>query len=141
MRKRILSNSINSTLANTWLLILRLSAGGFMLTHGYPKLTRLFESGEIKFGDPLGIGPAASLVLAVFAEFICSILVGLGLFTRLATVPLIITMLVAAFIAHGEDPFSKKELALMYILVYVTLLVFGGGKYSMDELISGKKGL
>lgn len=141
MRKRILSNSINSTLANTWLLILRLSAGGFMLTHGYPKLTRLFESGEIKFGDPLGIGPAASLVLAVFAEFICSILVGLGLFTRLATVPLIITMLVAAFIAHGEDPFSRKELALMYILVYVTLLVFGGGKYSMDELISGKKGL
>jgi putative oxidoreductase len=140
MRQRILSNGIHATLANTWLLILRLTAGGFMLTHGYPKLIRLFEGGEIKFGDPIGIGPAASLVLAVFAEFFCSILVGLGLFTRLATVPLIITMLVAAFIAHGEDPFSRKELALMYVLVYVTLLVFGGGKYTADNLIRGKKG-
>lgn len=141
MRKRILSYGIDATLANTWLLILRLSAGGFMLTHGYPKLLRLFDSGEIKFGDPIGIGPVASLVLTVFAEFFCSILVGLGLFTRLATVPLIITMLVAAFIAHGEDPFSRKELALMYVLVYVTLLVFGGGKYTVDNLIRGKKGI
>lgn len=139
--KGILGNGYNNSLVNIWLLFLRLSAGGFMLTHGYPKLTRLFESGEIKFGDPIGIGPVASLVLAVFAEFLCSILVGLGFFTRLATVPLIITMLVAAFIAHGADPFSRKELALMYILVYVTLLVFGGGKYSMDKLISKKKSI
>lgn len=140
MRKTIRGNSINSTLSHIWLFILRISAGGFMLTHGYPKLIRLFESGEIKFGDPIGIGPAASLGLAVFAEFFCSILVGLGLYTRLATIPLIITMLVAAFIAHGDDPFGRKELALMYILVYVTLLVFGGGKYSIDKWISGKKG-
>jgi putative oxidoreductase len=140
MLKEILNTDYNKVLANLWLLILRLSAGGFMLTHGYPKLTRLFDGGEIKFGDPIGIGPAASLVLAVFAEFLCAILVGLGLFTRLSSIPLIITMLVAAFIAHGEDPFGRKELALMYLLVYVTLLVFGGGKYSMDWMIAGKKG-
>jgi putative oxidoreductase len=97
MLKEILNTDYNKVLANLWLLILRLSAGGFMLTHGYPKLTRLFDGGEIKFGDPIGIGPAASLVLAVFAEFLCAILVGLGLFTRLSSIPLIITMLVAAF--------------------------------------------
>ncbi len=139
MIKRLLSTSYNSTISNLWLLLLRLSVAGFMLSHGYPKLTRLFETGEIKFGDPIGIGPAASLVLAVFAEFLCSILIGLGLFTRLATIPLIITMLVAALISHGADPFGKKELALVYLLIYLTLLVFGGGKYSADKLISGRR--
>ncbi len=139
MIKRKVSSGFYAALGNIWLLLLRLSVGGFMLTHGYPKLTRLFEGGDIKFGDPIGVGPGLSLTLAVFAEFLCSILVGLGLFTRLATVPLIVTMSVAAFIAHGADPFGRKELALMYLLVYITLIVFGGGKYSLDHLMSKRK--
>jgi putative oxidoreductase len=45
-------------------------------------------------------------------------------------------MLVAAFIAHGDDPFGKKEMALLYIVVYVFLLFAGSGKFSVDYLIS-----
>ena len=108
-----------------------------MLTHGVPKLQRIL-TGEMKFGDPLGLGPEVSLVLVVFAEFVCAILVMLGLGTRLATVPLIVTMAVAAFIAHGDDPFSRKELALFYMVVYIVLLLSGSGKYSADRLISRK---
>ena len=134
MMRKLLYTSYDKLSINLWLLILRVSIAGFMLTHGYPKLTRLFEAGEIKFSDPIGLGPEISLVLTVFSEFICSILIGLGLFTRIATIPLIITMLVAAFIMHGADPFARKELALMYMLIYITLLVFGGGKYSVDKL-------
>ena len=126
-------------LVNIWLLLLRVLAASFMLSHGFPKLVKLMEGGEIKFGDPIGIGPESSLFLAVFSEFFCSILIGLGLFTRMATFPLIITMLVAAFISHGADPFGRKELALMYLLLYCSILVFGGGKYSVDKLISGRK--
>jgi putative oxidoreductase len=137
--KKLLSTNFNSTIGDIWLLLLRVFVSAFMLTHGYPKLTRLFAEGEIKFGDPIGIGPAASLVLAVLAEFFCSILISLGLITRLAAIPLITTMLVAAFIAHGADPFGRKELALIYLLVYFTLLVFGGGKYSLDGRFFGKK--
>lgn len=108
-----------------------------MLTHGYPKLQRLF-AGEMQFGDPLGLGPEVSLVLAVFAEFFCSILVMLGFGTRLAVVPLIVTMAVAAFMVHGADPFGRKEMALLYLVGYVVLLLTGSGKISVDRLISRK---
>ncbi|MGB3547994.1 MAG: DoxX family protein [Saprospiraceae bacterium] len=116
-------------------LLIRLAIAGLMLTHGWPKLNQLLAGGEIQFADPLGLGPGISLGLAVFAEFFCSILLALGLFTRLALLPLISTMLVAAFITHGGDPLGKKELALLYLLIYLLLLAVGPGRYSLDYLI------
>ena len=106
-----------------------------MLTHGLPKFVRLM-SGDFQFADPIGIGEMSTLLLAVFAEVVCSTFILIGLGTRLATVPLIATMLVAAFIAHWNDPFGKKELPLVYLFVYITLLVLGSGKYSLDFFIS-----
>jgi putative oxidoreductase len=47
-------------------------------------------------------------------------------------------MFVAAFIAHGPDPFGKKELALLYLVIYILLLVAGSGKYSVDYYLSRK---
>ena len=138
MMKRIFSTKVGKFNLNLGLLILRLSAGGFMLTHGYPKLQRII-SGEMRFGDPLGLGPEVSLVLAVFAEFFCAILVMLGLGTRLATIPLIVTMAVAAFIAHGADPFSRKEMALLYLASFLVLLLTGGGKFSVDYFLNRKR--
>jgi len=138
MMKRIFSTKVGKFNLNLGLLILRLSAGGFMLTHGYPKLQRII-SGEMRFGDPLGLGPEVSLVLAVFAEFFCAILVMLGLGTRLATIPLIVTMAVAAFIAHGADPFSRKEMALLYLVSFLVLLLTGGGKFSVDYFLNRKR--
>jgi len=106
-----------------------------MITHGWPKLSKLLAGGEIQFGDPIGLGPVLSLILVVFAEFFCSILIGIGLGTHLATIPLIFTMFVAAFVAHADDPFRQKEMALLYILIYLTLLVVGSRKYSIDYLL------
>ncbi len=114
-------------------LILRLAAGGMMLTHGYPKFLKLI-SGNFAFGDPIGLGPEVSLVLTVFAEFVCSILIVLGLFTRLAAIPLIFTMLVAVFLVHGADPFSKQELGLMYAAMFTCIGLLGPGKFSIDSL-------
>jgi len=135
--KKIFQSRINLNATHLSVLLLRLAAGGFMLTHGYGKLQQLM-TGEFQFADPIGVGPEVSLVLAVFAEFFCSLLVMLGLGTRLATIPLIVTMAVAAFIAHGADPFGRKEMALLYLVIYVVLLLTGSGKYSVDRLISGK---
>jgi putative oxidoreductase len=109
-----------------------------MLTHGLPKLSRLTSGEEIKFADPFGFGPAVSLILVVFAEVICSVLIMLGLATRLASIPPIITMLVAAFHAHIDDPFGTKEKPLLFLLIFIVLLVFGSGKYSIDQKISRK---
>jgi len=122
--------------ADICLFLFRICIALFMLTHGIPKLEKLIDGGEIKFADPFGIGMAPSLALTVFAEVFCSILILLGLATRLACIPLIITMLVAVFIAHSGMAFEKKELASIYLVIYIILLVFGAGKYSIDSLIS-----
>jgi putative oxidoreductase len=116
------------------LLLLRLFAGGALLTHGYPKFQKILN-GNFQFGDPLGIGPEVSLILTVFAELFCSVLLILGLTTRLALIPLIITMAVAFFIVHGADDFSTKELGFLYLGIFVSLFFTGPGKFSADRAI------
>ncbi|MDD7915352.1 DoxX family protein [Polaribacter ponticola] len=123
---------------NTALLILRVVIGIFMLTHGWGKMETLFSGEPIQFPDPMGIGATFSLALAVFAEVLCSVLIIIGLGTRLASLPLIITMLVAAFIVHANDGFGKQEFALLYGVIYLTIALIGAGKYSLDYLISNK---
>jgi len=120
---------------NLGLLLVRLLAGGMMLTHGLPKISRFFGEGPVKFADPFGLGPEVSLGLAIFAEVGCSILVMIGFKTRWATVPLMITMLVAVFYAHANDPFGRKEPALLFFTLFLSLLISGGGRYSVDGRI------
>src|SRR5687768_16300897 len=96
-----------------WMLvILRVTTGVFMLTHGVGKFMKLIGDGPVKFADPLGIGVTASMSLTVFAEVFCSIALILGIATRLAVIPLLITMGIAAFVIHGSDGFGKQELPL-----------------------------
>ena len=114
-------------------LILRIGFGGFMLTHGIPKMMTLFAGGEIQFADPIGLGATASLVLTVFAEFVCAALIVIGFKTKWATYPLIITMLVAAFVVHADDPIGKKEFALLYAVGFIAISLLGAGKYSIDR--------
>lgn len=129
-----LSQKLEDLLRNIGLLFLRLSAGGLMLTHGIPKMSK-FGTDPIQFADPLGLGVFISLVLAVFAEVFCAAAVALGAATRAACVPLIITMLVAAFIVHGDDPWTRKEFAIVYALPFTALLFTGPGAFSIDRMI------
>lgn len=117
------------------LLILRAAVGIFMLTHGMGKLERLFGDDPIQFADPLGVGATASLAMAVFSEVLCSILLILGLGIRFATIPLLITMLVAIFIVHATDGFGRQELPGLYALIHLAIGTMGAGKYSIDYLI------
>lgn len=123
---------------NLALLILRVGAGILMLTHGFPKLMMILD-GNFAFGDPIGLGPELSLILVTFAEFLCAILVIAGLWSRLAVVPLIFAMAVAAFIAHAGDPFAEKELSLFFLITFTSLLFSGPGKYSLDHLFYARK--
>jgi putative oxidoreductase len=124
----------DSNLDHAAKLLIRLGAGGMMLTHGIPKIGRLFGEGPVKFADPFGLGPEISLVLAIFAEVICAGLVMVGFKTRLATFPLMLTRLTAAFYAHWNDPFGKKELPLLFFLVFLAILIMGPGKYALDAI-------
>ena len=121
------------------LLILRMGAGSFMFFgHGLQKLNMLFGPGEIKFANPLGLGPELSLVLSTFAEFLCAGLLILGIFPRVSTGVLAINMFVAGIIYHAPDPFGTKEKALLFFVVFVTLLLLGAGKYSINKLFPAR---
>lgn len=122
------SNSINLAL-----LLLRLGFGGFMLTHGIPKISKLFES-PIKFTDPIGIGDTASLILALIGEVVAPILIIIGFKTKLAAIPAAITMVVAAFVIHAEDSLSTKERAILFLIAFIVIFLAGAGKYSVDEI-------
>lgn len=118
------------------LLLARIVVGIFMLSHGIGKLSKLFGDEPIQFADPIGVGVTASLVLAVFAEVFCSLLLIIGMATRLLAIPLLITMLVSAFIVHAGDGFGKQELPLLYAASYLVIVIAGAGRYSLDRFIS-----
>jgi len=122
----------NSLLKDIGLAFFRITISAMMLFHGVPKFQKLI-AGDFEFGDPLGIGSAPSLFLTVIGEFVCPILIIIGIKTRWAAIPAAITMLVAAFIVHGADPFGKKEKALFYLVAFITIALLGPGKLSIDK--------
>lgn len=116
------------------LLLLRLGFGGTMLfAHGLNKLFSYSEKAAT-WADPIGVGPQASLALAIFAEVACSLGIVTGLFTKLAAVPLMITMFVAAVLVHADDPWQKKELAVVYFIAFTAIALMGPGRLSLDAI-------
>lgn len=116
----------------------------------------LLAGGAEKFGDPIGLGSTLSLLLVTTSEFLCALLIVLGLATRLAAVPVVITMAVAAFVIHAGDPWTmeaaanaffsgasktwfSKEPALLYLIPFLSLVFTGGGKISLDGLIAMRR--
>lgn len=134
MLQRLKSTKL-SEFANTdlSLLILRVFPAFFMLYgHGWGKLMNVF-SGNFQFADPIGLGPTVSLILAAFAEGICSLLVMAGFFTRGAALILVINMSVAFLFVHlFNDPFGRMEMALLYLVIFLSIFLMGPGKYSLD---------
>lgn len=136
MKRWIFGTPVNTLIPSIGLLLFRVTFGLFMLLgHGWGKLMSFSEK-AVEFPDPLGIGNQGSMVAAIFCEVICSALVVLGLATRIVAIPLVFTMVVAAFIVHGSDPFSTKELALVYMTAIGVLFFTGAGRFSIDGIIA-----
>ncbi|MGV8993499.1 MAG: DoxX family protein [Flavobacterium sp.] len=139
MIKKMINPGSYSKNIDLSLLILRIAGGALMLTHGISKIAPLFGSDPIQFPDPIGLGATTSLALTVFAEVFCAALLILGLATRFAAIPLLITMLVAVFVVHIADPFANQELPLLYASIYLVILIAGAGKFSIDNMVFNKK--
>jgi putative oxidoreductase len=137
---KLFSIKASDTAFSIGMLILRLGAGGLLIVnHGYPKLMGFAEKSQT-FGDPLGIGGPASMGLAIFAEFFCPALVVLGLFTRLASIPVVILFLVI-LLKISKDLTAGPgggELAALFLVVYLGTLFMGPGKFSLDRFIGRK---
>ena len=133
--KKLFSTRYNAGAFNTALLVLRLGFGILMAHHGYLKFSNYHQT-EGFMMNFMGIGKSASTALVIFAELFCSILIILGLFTRLACIPLIIVCFVIVFKATGADYFGKSEIGVLYLTTFVALLFTGAGKISVDHMIS-----
>jgi putative oxidoreductase len=134
--KKLFSTRVSENALAFALFVLRVGAGLLiMIKHGFDKLTH-FSHIAPRFADPFHIGSTTSLALVVFAEFFCAAFVVIGLFTRLACVPLVIAMSVALFSANKGDFFGKGEAAGMFLIVFFALLFTGPGKVSLDRLIA-----
>jgi putative oxidoreductase len=123
---------LSKKLTDLALTFLRVSISGMMLVHGIPKIERLFSS-PIEFGDPIGVGPTLSLILALIGEVVAPIFIIIGFKTKLAAIPAIITMFVAAFVVHLNDDFGTKEKALLYLVSFIVIFLAGPGKYAIDN--------
>ena len=115
--------------------ILRVSFSALMMTHGYPKLMKILD-GNTKFANPIGLGSEISLYLTVFAEFFAPLLLIVGYKTRFFFFFPAFTMIIAAFVIHGDDPFKKMEMALLFLIAYVVIMISGPGKISVDHFKS-----
>lgn len=124
--------------ADAGLAILRVGVAAMMITHGWPKLNGFSERAG-RFYDFMGLGSEISLMLAIFAEFFCSIFLLFGLGTRLVLVPLIITTLVIVFLVHADDPYKEKEHGLLFLVPYLTLMLTHTGRYALDYAIFNRK--
>ncbi|MFN3345947.1 MAG: DoxX family protein [Chloroherpetonaceae bacterium] len=120
------------------ILLLRLWLGAMMIYHGFPKVftnNAGFIEYLTKFGFP---APSVMAALAGGAEFFGGILIVIGFLTRPALMLVLITMLVAGFVAHGAEPFTKQELPLTYAMLSLVLFLSGAGAFSIERTIAGK---
>lgn len=122
-------------LGDAGLLLLRVFAGASMsIAHGLGKIQdpdKVISSAEgLNFPAPMVFGWAA-----ILSEFLGGLLLALGLMTRLAAFFIGSTMVVAAFVAHENDAYKIKELAIAYLAMMILLLCTGGGRFSVDSLI------
>ena len=125
----------DGTFISVILLIVRVVFGVMLMNHGIDKWANYQELSAV-FPDPLGIGSPLSLGLAIFGELACSMAFIIGFLYRLAMIPMIFTMCVAFFIVHADDPFAVKELAFVYLVVFVLMYIVVPGKLAVDRWIS-----
>ena len=122
-------------------LLLRLWLGAMGFLHGYPKvfggIPKLTKSvAEMGFPAPEFFAWAAAL-----SEFGGGLLLIFGLGTRFSAVMMAVTMFVAGFIRHGDDPFKSKELALTYLVLSVVVFLLGPGRLSLDAVLFRRRGV
>ena len=118
------------------LLAVRVFFGVLFFMHGLDKMMNFSALSET-FPDVLGFGSYMSLMVAIFCEFCCSLLLIAGLLQRLTLIPMIVSMGVAFFDIH-DAMMPEGELALIYFIVFIILFVTGPGRYSLDYIIDNR---
>lgn len=130
-------------------LLMRLSAGVIFAAHGAQKLFGSFGGGGLEgtaqWMASIGLQPGYLMALAAgSAEFFGGIALLLGLLTRPAACVLAMTMLVAVITVHLPNGLflsnNGYEFGLALLAITGALVLNGGGKLSLDRLLSARLG-
>lgn len=128
---KINSTRVSSSSLNWGLLLFRFCLGFLMIiNHGWMKIVN-YETLKLDFFNFIGLGSHISLILTLFAEILCALFLILGLYTRLALIPLIIAMLVAMYVKYWNI-FDGAEMSFLYLISFVMLFIIGPGNHSID---------
>lgn len=147
--KKLFFNSTNAINLDLGLLLIRLIIGLLMAFYGYEKLIHFNEMAASDFWMKnvsfLGFSSKIALGLTVFAELVCSLLLILGLFTRISLFFLAFCMgwifLVVfpfSILDKGENGYQFND-AFIYFAIYLGLFFTGPGRYSLDAKLFSKK--
>jgi putative oxidoreductase len=133
--RKLLSTSYSTGAFNFALLVQRVVTGLLLLIgHGLPKISD-FSDLSTTFYDPLHLGHRGSLILVILAELFCSMLLVLGLFTRIVAFIIVINLSVAVFIYHHGQPLKNVDLGAIYLTSVFTIMIVGPGRVSVDGMM------
>lgn len=111
------------------LLLMRVGAGLLLLViHGLPKLWH-WQTELTLIEDPLGLGAVLTLSFAVFAEVVCALMLILGIWARLACLPILAVLLVSVTLVHPEWSLAEGQFAWLMIVLFGGIAISGAGPY------------
>ena len=120
------------------LLFLRLSGSALLLVvHGLPKLLD-FAHELTLIEDPIGLGAPLTLSLAILAEVLCPLLIAVGLFTRVACVPILVLLLVSLLLVHPQWTLAEGQFGWLLLILFTTVLLAGPGRYAVRLRLSAR---
>jgi len=119
------------------LLFLRASGGLFLLwVHGLPKLLDYGEQLKV-IEDPFHLGANVTLLLAIFAEVLCPLLIIAGVLVRLACLPILSVLLIAMLVVHPEWTLLEGQFGWLLLIIFTSILIAGPGRLALNQRWGG----
>ena len=109
-------------------MFLRISGALFLLgVHGLPKVLNYSEQLKL-IEDPFHLGAHVTLLLAIFAEVLCPLLIVAGLLVRLACLPILAVLLIAMVVVHPEWSVFEGQFGWLLLIIFTSILIAGPGR-------------
>jgi putative oxidoreductase len=119
------------------LLFLRVSASLFLLwVHGLPKLLNYSAQLQV-IEDPFHLGANLTLMLAIFAEVLCPLLIIVGLLVRLACLPILSVLLVAMLVVHPQWSIEEGQFGWLLLILFTSIFIAGPGRLALNVRFTG----
>jgi putative oxidoreductase len=119
------------------LLFLRVSASLFLLwVHGLPKLLNYSAQLQV-IEDPFHLGAHLTLMLAIFAEVLCPLLIIVGLLARLACLPVLCVLLVAMVVVHPQWSIEEGQFGWLLLILFTSIFIAGPGRLALNVRLAG----